>query len=145
MYQSNHQTYLITCTRRTLWKTSKYISISICFSRCRFLSIYTYVYMYIYKHSSPFDLARVQSQYLMVVERDDGLSTLCHTCGFPSEQRVLKTFPGPRYLCSENRVVWLRHFLVIWIYMAHHFILPRHNLIALWWLGGTVVWALGAS
>ena len=34
--------------------------------------------------------------------------------------RVLKTFPGPGYLRPEDRVVFLRHFLVNWhIYMAH--------------------------
>ena len=46
------------------------------------------------------------------------LSTLCHSCGFACQQRVLKTFPGPGYLHSEDGVVWLSHLLVnlyIWI------------------------------
>ena len=34
-----------------------------------------------------------------------GLSTLCHSCGFACQQRVLKTFPGPGYLRSEDGVV----------------------------------------
>ena len=37
--------------------------------------------------------------------RDGGLSTLCHGYGFTCQQRVLKTFPGPRYLRSEDGVV----------------------------------------
>ena len=36
---------------------------------------------------------------------DGGLSTLCHSCRLACHQRVLKTFPGPGYLCSENEVV----------------------------------------
>ena len=36
---------------------------------------------------------------------DDGLSTLCHSCGFDYQQRVVKTFPGPGYLRSEDGVV----------------------------------------
>ena len=50
-----------------------------------------------------------------------GLSTLCHSCGFASQQRVLKTFPGPGYLHSENGVVWLWHSLVnlyIWLIIS---------------------------
>ena len=31
--------------------------------------------------------------------------TLCHSCGFACQQRVLKTFPGPGYLRSEDGVV----------------------------------------
>ena len=41
-----------------------------------------------------------------------GLSTQCHSCGFACQQRVLKTFPGPGYLRSEDGVVWLWHSLV---------------------------------
>ena len=43
---------------------------------------------------------------------DDGLSIVCHSCGFACHQRVLKTFPGPGYLHSEDGVVWLWHPLV---------------------------------
>ena len=44
--------------------------------------------------------------------RDGSLSTLCHSCGFASHQRVLKTFPGPGYLHYEIGVVWLYQPLV---------------------------------
>ena len=49
---------------------------------------------------------------------DGALSTLCHSCGFSCQQRVLKTFPGPDYLHSQDGVVWLWHQLVnlyIWL------------------------------
>ena len=42
---------------------------------------------------------------LGLIGRDGGLSTLCHCCGFACQQRVLKTFPGLGYLCSEDGVV----------------------------------------
>ena len=46
---------------------------------------------------NPFDLR---------VDREGGgLSTLCHNCGFACRQWVLKTFPGPCYLLSEDGVV----------------------------------------
>ena len=40
-----------------------------------------------------------------LIGRDGGLSALCHSCRFACQQRVLKTFPGPGYLCSEDGVV----------------------------------------
>ena len=42
---------------------------------------------------------------LGLIGRDGGLSTLCHSCGFACQQRVLKTFPDPGYLHSEDGVV----------------------------------------
>ena len=42
---------------------------------------------------------------LGLIGRDGGLSTLCHSCGFACQQRVLKTFPSPGYLHSEDGVV----------------------------------------
>ena len=40
------------------------------------------------------------------VDRKDGiLSTLCHSCGFYYQQRVLKTFSGPGYLLSKDGVL----------------------------------------
>ena len=42
---------------------------------------------------------------LGLIGRDGGLSTPCHSCGFHCQQRVLKTFPGSGYLCSEDGVV----------------------------------------
>ena len=52
---------------------------------------------------------------LVLIGREGGLSTLCHSCGFACQQRVLKTFPGPGYLRSEDGVVWLWHFCIIFI------------------------------
>ena len=42
---------------------------------------------------------------LELIERDGGLSTLCHSCGFACQQRVLKTFPDTGYLHSEDGVL----------------------------------------
>ena len=36
---------------------------------------------------------------------DGGLSTLCHSCWFACQQRVLETFPGSGDLRSEDGVV----------------------------------------
>ena len=60
---------------------------------------------------------------LGLIERDDGLSTLCHSCGFAFQQRVLKTFPGPGCLRSEDGLVWLWHSLVnLYIYIYYIYI-----------------------
>ena len=40
------------------------------------------------------------------------LGTLCHSCGFDYQQRVLKPFLRPDYLLSEHGPVWLWHLLV---------------------------------
>ena len=40
-----------------------------------------------------------------LIGMDGGLSTLCHSCGFACQQRMLKTFLGPGYLPSEDGVV----------------------------------------
>ena len=36
---------------------------------------------------------------------DGGLSTLSHSCGLACQKRVLKSFPGPGYLHSNDGVV----------------------------------------
>ena len=49
---------------------------------------------------------------------DGGLSTLCQSCGFVCQQRVLKTFPRVGYLHSEDEVAWLCHpvlNLYVWL------------------------------
>ena len=85
------------------------------------ITIYTYlatsalrigIYICIYIYSSPFYLATAHSHCLIIIRRDGGLSTLCHSCGFSCQQRVLKTFLDPDYLLSEEGVVWLWYFLV---------------------------------
>ena len=67
-----------------------------------FVTIYiTYLYIWLtissYCGSIPLALGSIG--------RDGGLSTLCQSCGFACQQRVLKTFPGTGYLCSEDEVV----------------------------------------
>ena len=67
---------------------------------------YTYIYIYIYIYT--IHLASCYGSIpltLGLIGRDGGLSTLCHSCGFAYQQRVLKTFPGPGYLRSEDGVV----------------------------------------
>ena len=49
---------------------------------------------------------------LMLIGRGDGLNSLCHSCDFDCQQSVLKRFPGPANLCSENGVVKLMQLLV---------------------------------
>ena len=39
-----------------------------------------------------------QSQYLMVIGRNGALNTVCQSCRFSCQQKVLKTFSGPDYL-----------------------------------------------
>ena len=56
---------------------------------------------------------------LELIGRVGGLSTLCHSCGFAYQQRVLKTFSGTGYLCSKDGVVWLWHSLV-YIFLFRH-------------------------
>ena len=70
---------------------------------------------------------------LGLMGRDGGLSTLCHSCGFACQQRVLKTFPGSGYLHSEDGVVWLSHPLVnlylyvyIYIYLSIYLYIYIH-------------------
>ena len=50
---------------------------------------------------------------LGLIGRDGGLNTLCHSCGFACQQRVLNTLPGPGYLHSEDGVVWLWHSVAV--------------------------------
>ena len=49
---------------------------------------------------------------LGLIGRDGGLSTLCDSCGFACQQRVLKTFSGFGFFPSDDGVVWLWHPLV---------------------------------
>ena len=42
---------------------------------------------------------------LMLIERDGGVSTLCHNCGFDYKEKVLKMFPGLDYVRCKDRVV----------------------------------------
>ena len=60
----------------------------------------TYI-LYIYTSSCYGSIPLV----LGLIGRDSVLSTLCHSCGFTCQQRVLKKFSGPGYLHSEDGVV----------------------------------------
>ena len=57
-------------------------------------------------YGSPLYPATAQPQWLMTIWRDSGLRTLFHSWEFGGQQRVLKTFIGSRFLCSEDGVVW---------------------------------------
>ena len=63
------------------------------------------MYICISIYGSLFHLVRLNPFSLRADQEDGGLSTLCHSCGFACQQRVLKTFPGPGYLHSEDGVV----------------------------------------
>ena len=55
---------------------------------------------------------------LGLIGRNGGFSTLCHSCRFACQQRLLETFPGTGYLHSQDGVVCLCHLLInlyIWL------------------------------
>ena len=96
------------------------------------IQLATYTYLYI--------LVTISSCYGSIllfsglIERDGGLSTLCHSCGCSCQQRVLKTLPDPGYGRYEDGVVWLWHLLVnlyIWLIISscYHSILLTLGLI----------------
>ena len=55
-----------------------------------------YIYIYMYYGLIPLTLG--------LKGRDGDFSTLCHSCGFTCQQRVLKTVPGPGFIRSEDKV-----------------------------------------
>ena len=58
-------------------------------------------------YSSLFYLTKAQSLCLIVIGRDGGLSTLCHSCRLACQQRVLRGC-----LCPNDVAIWLGYFLV---------------------------------
>ena len=63
-----------------------------------------------------------------------GLGTLCHSSEFACKQSVLKTFPGPGYLHTNDWVVWLWHPLVnlyVWLTISSCY---RSIPLALGWI-----------
>ena len=63
------------------------------------------------------------------------LSTPCYSCGFPCQQGVLKTFPGPGYplrgwgsLCSLT-MVFTGKFVYIYIYIYIYTYIYMHIYI----------------
>ena len=84
---------------------------------------YIYIlYIHIHIYSSTFYLVMAQSQCLLGIRRDGALSTLCCSCRFACQQKMLKTFrvsdflryeDGIRiyiYIYRERERIW--HFLV---------------------------------
>ena len=63
---------------------------------CKFVYI---AHHFILLRLNPFDLS------LGLIGRDDGLSTLCHSCGFADQKRLLKTFHDPGSLYFKDEVV----------------------------------------
>ena len=63
---------------------------------------FTEKFKYIVHH---FILLELNSFDIMLTGKRGDLNTLCHSCRFDYQHRVLKTFPGPSYLCSEDKVV----------------------------------------
>lgn len=55
--------------------------------------------------SSPIYTTTARSHYLMTIARNGSLITLCLSCGFAGQWRILKIFPGPGCLHSENGIV----------------------------------------
>ena len=79
-----------------------------------FTSKFVYIsHLFTLLQPNPFDLR---------VDREGcGLSTLCHSCRFACQKRVLKTFSAPGNLRSEDEVVWLWHLLVnLYIYKLNY-------------------------
>ena len=71
---------------------------------------------------------------LGLIGRDGGLSFLCHSCRFACQQRVLKTFPGPGYLHSDDGAVWLCHVLVnLYIYINTKIISQNQDVLEKIW------------
>ena len=65
----------------------------------------TVVYMELCIYGSTFHFAMAQSLFLKADKDGWWFEHLCHSCLFACQQRVLKTFPGPGYLLSEDGVV----------------------------------------
>ena len=98
-------------------------------SKMRYICRYIFVYICLTISSSYYSIHLA----LGLIGRDGSFSTLCHSCGFACQQRVLKTFPGPDYLHSEDAVVWLWHSLVnlyiyIYIYIYIIYILNIYHI-----------------
>ena len=77
-----------------------YIYVYICIYIINTFIHTTYIYMFIISSCySTIPLA------LVLIGKDGGLSTVCHSCRFTCQQRVLKTFPDPGYLRPKDGVV----------------------------------------
>ena len=119
------------CVCAYIYNIYKYIYSNIIYIYKIYYNIYNIYYIYIYMYIYTVYISSCYGSIpltLGLIGRDGGLSTLCHSFGFACQQRVLKTFPGLGYFCSEDGVVCLYHLLVnLYIYIARHFILLRLN------------------
>ena len=79
---------------------------------------------------------------LMLIVRYGHLSTLYHSCGLACQKRMLKTVPGLGYLCSEDKVGWLWHSLVILHIYSSQFYFPTPQSHYLMVIGTKVDWTL---
>ena len=106
-FDKNYMTSNMFCFTMMSLMISRYHYIYMC------VCVYN-IYIYIYIHTYIYILYIYIYILLLLglIGRDYGLSTLCHNCGFSCQQRVPKTFPGPGYLHSDDRVVWLWYLLV---------------------------------
>ena len=69
---------------------------------------------------------------LGLIGNDDGLSTVCHRCGFACQQRVLKTFPGSWLFLLQGwgsltmtftgKFAYIYYILYTYIYILHIYI-----------------------
>ena len=53
-----------------------------------------------------------------LMRKEGGLSTLCHSCGFACQQRVLKKFPDHGYLrtfTGKFRYIYIYTYIYIYI------------------------------
>ena len=96
---------------------SKFIIILLLYAAHYYICSGKFVYIghhFILLRLNPFDLS--------VMVTDGGLSTLCHSCGFACQQKLLKTFPGPGYLHLglESPLWWI-------IFLKQNFYLKAHN------------------
>ena len=67
-----------------------------------------------------------------LIGRDEVLITLCHSCGFACQERVLKTFAGADYPLAKDGVVWL--------WLSH---VSLHILLTIWSCHSSIPSALG--
>ena len=102
--------FILSTTLTGIRVSKKYISV---------INIYVHMYVYINNIYSEDGVVRlchslVNLYIWLTISSCYGSIplTLVHGCGFTCQQRVLKTFPGPGYLHSEDGVVRLCHSLV---------------------------------
>ena len=64
--------------------------------------MYIYIFVYMANHFTFY--GSIPFTFRLIWRDGGGSSTLYHSCGFVCQKRILKTFPGPGYLRSEDEV-----------------------------------------